>query len=144
MKRSFLAAVGLVAVLLAGGVVVGGAAGGGPAGGEGLGEMEQMVKFLDIVEKMVSFQKNWHEHVKTSDRAIVAAAFSVEELVGGDKAKQAGILRGYLKTVKDQGARNVILFAIKDALKDADKKDEALKVLEEIIAENAAATEGKK
>ena len=136
-RRAAAVAFSILAIGLGSGLVA--AAGGEPMPPEDEGMAGEMTRMIGLMERMTAFQASWHKAVSDPERAIVFAASAVGDLTDGDKGRQAEILRGLLKEVKPLGARNVIRFAIKDALKESGKHAEALEEVRAIVEENAKA-----
>lgn len=101
-------------------------------------QMEAMGGFLDVMGKFLTFGKQWLQDVRDPGQALVFAVHGYEELyeTKGSKAEGVSFLREMLSQCEDAGVRNTIRFAIKDALKDAGKTDDAIAEAKALIQEN--------
>ncbi len=96
-------------------------------------QIVMMKNFIEILNNYMTVSEKWVTMLKKEDMAIYFAADSIAEIYKQKGEPLGAIPKLRALAEKKPVARKAILFKIKDIYKDAQKYNDALKVLEEII-----------
>lgn len=105
-------------------------------------QLKTMQTFLSIMDSYYQIIESTHAVASDSEKAAIVQMQKIQEVYEelGKKAKAADILRGVLDDSRNPAIRNAAYMLLADNLKDTGRADEALKLLQQGLAENIAAS----
>ncbi|MGI9294975.1 MAG: tetratricopeptide repeat protein [Pseudomonadales bacterium] len=104
-------------------------------------ELKTMQTFLSIMDSYFQIIESTHAVASDNEKAAIVQMQKIQEVYEelGKKAQAADILRGVLQDSRNSTIRNAAYMLLADNLKDTGRADEALKLLQQGLAENIAA-----
>ena len=110
---------------------------------QGLGELELMQTFLEIMTDYFEIIESTHEISADAEKAAIMQMMKIQEVceVQGNKVGSVELLQTVLTQTRNPAIRNAAHMMIGDTLKDAGRTDEALRSLREALDENIAAAQ---
>ncbi|MGI9287066.1 MAG: hypothetical protein ACR2P1_16905 [Pseudomonadales bacterium] len=104
-------------------------------------QLKTMQTFLSIMDSYYQIIELTHAVASDNEKAAIVQMQKIQEVYEelGKKAQAADILRGVLKDSRNPTIRNAAYMLLADNLKDTGRADEALKLLQQGLAENIAA-----
>lgn len=104
-------------------------------------QLKTMQTFLSIMDSYYQIIESTHAVASDNEKAAIVQMQKIQEVYEelGKKAQAADILRGVLKDSRNSTIRNAAYMLLADNLKDTGRADEALKLLQQGLAENIAA-----
>ena len=108
----------------------------GKMGAASVQQMTMMKSFIEVMRDYMAVSRQWVKMMKDDDMVIYFVAESTAEIFKAKGAPLDAIPELRALAAKCYGnpvAKKAIMFKIKDIYKEAQKYDEALKVLKEIV-----------
>lgn len=105
------------------------------------GEAQERFGMLKGRERFLKFSKEYYDTVRDPHAAIGFAALGIREKFRREGKPEAAVpeLQKLLEGAKDQGARNVLLFTIRQIHESSKNTEAFTKVNDQILRENLAA-----
>lgn len=101
--------------------------------------MEELSRFLDFVQRYYALLDSVHTVAESPQRTSIMHLQKMKEIHEdrGDSAAAADALREVIADSSDQTVRNAARMMLVDVLRDTGRASEALRVIDEGLAENA-------
>ncbi len=108
---------------------------------ENLEELDRMQVFLDLMQNYFKIIESTHQVASNPEMSAILQMQKMQEIYEqrGEKAKAVGELQKVLKQTDNVTIRNAAYMLMSDTLKETGRSDEAIKLLNQAIAENLRA-----
>ncbi|MEL7025249.1 MAG: hypothetical protein AAGL69_16060 [Pseudomonadota bacterium] len=104
-------------------------------------ELEMMQQFMSVMDGYFSIIESTHDIASTPEKSAILQMQKIKEIYEdrGEGARAVGVLRQVLSESQNPTIRSAAVLILSDLLNETGRADEAIKVLEQGLAESVQA-----